>query len=86
MIGGGQDSVKHEEFTWVNTMIGNVKKVFNGTYHTVGDEHLPRYFAEFCYRFDCHFNLASMFTRLAYVAVRTPPMPLRLLSLTEQSG
>ncbi|MCU7880817.1 MAG: hypothetical protein KZQ66_14175 [Candidatus Thiodiazotropha sp. (ex Lucinoma aequizonata)] len=53
---------------------------------TVGDEHLPRYFAEFCYRFDRRFNLASMFTRLAYVAVRTPSMPLRLLTLTEQSG
>ncbi|MCU7880669.1 MAG: transposase [Candidatus Thiodiazotropha sp. (ex Lucinoma aequizonata)] len=33
-------------------MIGNVKKAFNGTYHTVGDEYFPRYFAKFCYRFD----------------------------------
>ncbi|MCU7899997.1 MAG: IS1595 family transposase [Candidatus Thiodiazotropha sp. (ex Lucinoma aequizonata)] len=86
VTGGGQDSVKHEEFTWVNTMIGNVKKAFNRTYHTVSDEHLPRYFTGFCYRFDRRFNLASMFTRLAYVAVRTPPMPLRLLTLSEQSG
>ncbi|MCU7912301.1 MAG: transposase [Candidatus Thiodiazotropha sp. (ex Lucinoma aequizonata)] len=28
-----------------------------GTYHTVSDERLPRYFAEFCYRFDRRFNL-----------------------------
>ena len=86
VTGGGPESVRHEEFTWVNTMIGNVKKSLNGTYHTVSDKHLPRYLAEFCYRFDRRFNLASMFARLAYVAVRTPPMPLRLLTLTEQSG
>ncbi|MCU7895175.1 MAG: transposase [Candidatus Thiodiazotropha sp. (ex Lucinoma aequizonata)] len=27
---GGPNSVKHEEFTWVNTMIGNVKKYSTG--------------------------------------------------------
>ena len=86
VTGGGPASVKHEEFTWVNTMIGNVKRSLNGTYHKVGDKHLPRYLAEFCYRFDRRFNLASMFTRLACIAVRTPPMPLRLLTLTEPSG
>lgn len=86
VTGGGPASVKHEEFTWVNTMIGNVKRSLNGTYHKVGDKHLPRYLAEFCYRFDRRFNLANMFTRLAYIAVRTPPMPLKLLALTEPSG
>ena len=86
VTGGGADSVKHEEFTWVNAMIGNVKKALNGTYHKVGDKHLPRYLAEFCYRFNRRFNLGDMFPRLAYVAVRTAPMPLRLLTLAEQSG
>ena len=86
VTGGGPGSVKHEEFTWVNTMIGNVKKALNGTYHKVGDKHLPRYLAEFCYRFNRRFNLRDMFPRLAYVAVRTSPMPLRLLTLPEQSG
>jgi transposase-like protein len=86
VTGGGPDSVNHEEFTWVNTMIGNVKKSLNGTYHKVGTKHLPRYLAEFCYRFNRRFDLSSMFPRLGYIAVRTPPMPLRLLTLTEQSG
>ena len=86
VTGGGPDSVKHEEFTWVNTIIGNVKKSLNGTYHKVGDKHLPRYLAEFCYRFNRRFSLVDMFARLAYVAVRTPPMPLRLLILAEPSG
>lgn len=86
VTGGGPNSVKHEELTWVNTLIGNVKRSLNGTYHTIGDKHLPRYLAEFCYRFDRRFNLADMFARLAYVAVRTPPMPMRLLTLAERSG
>lgn len=86
VTGGGPDSVKHEEFTWVNTMLGNVKRSLNGTYHKVGDKHLPRYLAEFCYRFNRRFNLGDMFPRLVYVALRTPPMPLRLLTLAEQSG
>ncbi len=86
VTGGGPDSVKHQEFAWVNTMIGNVKRALNGTYHYVSDRHLPRYFAEFCYRFDRRFNLEAMFARLAYVAVRTPPMPLRLLTLAESCG
>ena len=86
VTGGGPDSVKHEEFAWVNTMIGNVKKSLNGTYHNACGKHLPRYFAEFCYRFDRRFNLEAMFPRLAYVAVRTPPMPLRLLILPEPCG
>ncbi|MCU7893566.1 MAG: hypothetical protein KZQ66_02595 [Candidatus Thiodiazotropha sp. (ex Lucinoma aequizonata)] len=29
MTGGGQDSMKHEEFTWVNTKIGNVKSNYS---------------------------------------------------------
>ena len=86
VTGGGPDSVKHEEFTWVNTMIGNVKKSINGTYHKIGEKHLPRYLAEFCYRFNRRFDLPGMFARLAYVSVRTPPMPLRLLTLTEKNG
>jgi ISXO2-like transposase domain/Transposase zinc-ribbon domain len=86
VTGGGPDSVKHEEFTWVNTMIGNVKKSFNGTYHMVSAKHLPRYLAEFCYRFNRRFDLAGMFPRFGYIAVRTSPMPLRLLVIAEQSG
>ena len=33
LTGGGYQSVTKEEFTWVNTMIGNVKNAVTGTYH-----------------------------------------------------
>lgn len=51
VTGGGHQRVTKEEFTWVNTMIGNVKNAITGTYHAINPHHLPRYLAEFCYRF-----------------------------------
>jgi transposase-like protein len=86
VTGGGPASVTLEAFTWVNTMIGNVKNAIHGTYHAVSERHLPRYLAEFCYRFNRRFNLEDMIARLGYVAVRTPPMPHRLLKLAEVWG
>ena len=88
VTGGGPASVTKEEFAWVNTMIGNVKNAITGTYHSVGGghKHLPRYLAEFCYRFNRRFKLAELLPRLAYVAVRTPPMPYRLLKQAEAYG
>jgi transposase-like protein len=86
VTGGGPHSVTQEEFTWVNTLIGNVKKAINGTYHAIGSKHLPRYLAEFCYRHNRRFQLNNMLPRFAYVAVRTPPMSMRLLKMAEAYG
>lgn len=86
VTGGGPQSVTLEAFTWVNTLIGNVKNSMHGSYHTISARHLPRYLAEFCYRFNRRYQLEEMIPRLAYVAVRTPPMPQRLLSMAEAWG
>jgi len=86
VTGGGAECVTIEAFTWVNTMIGNVKNSMVGTYHAINHKHLPRYLAEFCYRFNRRFELRDMLERLAYVAVRTPPMPMRLLKMAELHG
>lgn len=83
ITGGGPDSVEIKEFKWVNTMLGNVKNAIRGTYHAISEKHIPRYLAEFCYRFNRRFHLEDMVPRLAYVALRTPPMPQRLLKLAE---
>ncbi len=69
--------------TWVDTMLGNVKNAIHGTYHAIREKHLPRYLAEFSYRFNRRFDLASMLARLATAAARTPPMPYRLVKLAE---
>ena len=66
------------EFHWVHTILGNVRNAIHGTYHAFSAKHLPRYVAEFCYRFNRRFDLAQMMGRLGYVAARTPPLPHRL--------
>ena len=69
--------------TWVNTILGNIKRSLHGTYHRLSSKHLPRYLAEFSYRFNRRFSLTEMFPRLAFVALRTAPMPYRVLKLAE---
>jgi hypothetical protein len=86
VTGGGPACVAIEAFSWVNTMISNVKNAMHGSYHSVSSRHLPRYLGEFCYRFNRRFSLDDMIPRLAYAAVRTPPMPHRLLKLAEAWG
>src|SRR5207237_4940805 len=70
-------------FKWVNTTLGNIKSAITGTYRAIRDKHVPRSLAEFEYRFNRRYDLAAMMPRLAYVALRTPPMPYRLLRLAE---
>jgi ribosomal protein L37AE/L43A len=84
VVGGGKRAVEHPAFNWVNTLLGNVKNSLRGTYHALRVKHIPRYLAEFQYRFNRRFDLESMVPRLAYIAVRTPPMPARLLTLAEK--
>ena len=86
VTGGGPQSVTLDEFQWVNTMIGNVKRAIHGTYHAIDPKHLPRYLAEFCYRFNRRFDLRAMMPRFLHAAARTPPMPGRLLKLAEAYG
>lgn len=68
---------------WVDTMLGNVKNAIHGTYHAIAHKHLPRYLAEFCWRFNRRFDLTNLLPRLAVIATRTPPMPYRLVKLAE---
>lgn len=86
VTGGGPESVTKREFAWVNTMIGNIKTAMTGSYHAINPKHLPRYLAEFCYRFNRRFQLEDMIPRFSYIALRTPPMPGRLLSMAEDYG
>jgi transposase-like protein len=86
VTGGDPGCVELDAFTWVNTIIGNVKNAIHITYHAINKKHLPRYLAEFCYRFNRRYKLEDMIPRLGYVAMRTPPMPYRLLKLAEVWG
>ncbi len=82
VTGGGQRSCGHSRFVRVNTMLANVKQSLAGTCHALDGKHLPRYLAEFCYRYD----LEALVPRLLHASVRTPPIPYRLLTLAESCG
>ena len=70
---------------WLNTVLANIK--------TRDRRHVPSAvqqeacrrarLAEFEYRFNRRYDLPAMIPRLGWVAVRTPPMPYRLLKLAE---
>ena len=79
----GNKPVQDSVFKWVNTVLGNVKCALVGTYRAISGKHVSRYLSSFAYRFNRRFSLPDMFSRLAYVALRTPPMPYRLLKLAE---
>ena len=81
VVGGGKASVEHPEFRWVNTILGNIKSALRGAYHAIRPKYAQRYLAEFEYRFNRRFDLPDIIPRLLYVALRTPPMPDRLLKL-----
>jgi len=86
VTGGGRTAAKDPTFKWVNTALGNIKSALTGTYRHVSPNHVARYLAEFQYRFNQRHDLAGMLARLSYVAIRTPPMPGKLLKLAETSG
>jgi hypothetical protein len=79
--GGGVPDRGPPIFTWVNTLLGNVKNALHGTYHALRPKYLQRYLSEFCYRFNRRFDLAALVPRLIVAAARTPPLSYRLATL-----
>src|SRR5712672_2498567 len=83
ITGSGRQAALTPALNWVSTTLGNIKSAITGTYRAIRDKHVPCYLAEFEYRFTRRYDLAAMMPQLGYVAVRTPPMPYRLLKLAE---
>src|SRR5271157_5621599 len=79
----GKQAARTPAVKWVNTALGNIKAALVGTYRAVREKHVPRYLAEFEYRFNRRYDLKTMIPRLAFVALRTAPMPYRLLKLAD---
>ena len=86
LTGSGSVAVEKVAFKWVNTVLGNVKSAITGTYRSIASQHVPRYLAEFQYRFNRRYDLAAMIPCLIKDSVSTPPMPYRLLKLAEPWG
>jgi transposase-like protein len=87
VTGSGRSAAQHPSFRWVNTMLGNLKTSISGTYHSINhSKYGNRYLAEFCYRFNRRFDLASMPQRLLNAAATTKPHTLRTLRMSEAHG
>jgi ribosomal protein L37AE/L43A len=86
VTGSGRKAARHSAFKAVNTVLGNIKSAITATFRSVSRKHVPRRLAEFEYRFNRRYDLPAMIPRLGWVAVRTPPMPYRLLKLAEDYG
>lgn len=80
---GGRRAAEEPTFKWVNTCLGNIKSALTGTYRQLASKHAPRYLAEFQYRFNRRFNLASMLAKLTANSIKTAPMPYHKLRLAE---
>ena len=66
VTGSGPASVRIPAFKWVNTALGNIKSAIIGTYRAISAKHVPRYLAEFEYRFNRRYDLAAMIPRLTW--------------------
>ncbi|MCM8624863.1 transposase, partial [Accumulibacter sp.] len=87
VTGGGQASVKLEQFKAVNTFLGNLKTAYSGTYHAFDfAKYADRYLAEVQYRFNRRFDLKAILDRLLHAAVGIGPRPERVIRFAEHCG
>ncbi|MES9859191.1 MAG: IS1595 family transposase [Sedimenticola sp.] len=85
VTGGGRKSAQNSTFKWVNPCL-ETSRILCRELFMLYEKHVPRYLAEFEYRFNRRFNLPKMIERLLFVALRTPPMPYRFLRMAEVYG
>jgi hypothetical protein len=82
VVGKDRKSTDMECFSWINTILGNLKTAISGTYHAFDFEKYGyRYLGECQYRFNRRFDLSTIFTRLVYAATHTECRPERFLRL-----
>lgn len=76
VVGKARKSTNMDCFTWVNTILGNLKTAINGTYHAFNfEKYAHRYLGEYQYRFNRRFDLSGMLSRLVTATVQTGKRP-----------
>lgn len=86
VTGGGKASTGLPQFRAVNTVLGNLKRSLDGTYHAFAfAKYAHRYLAEAQYRFNRRFNLRSILARLLRAACLTSPTPAFAIRVAEAS-
>lgn len=84
VTGGGKQACEIPQLKAVNTVLGNLKTGIAGTYHAFKfAKYAERYLAEFQFRFNRRFDLASLMQRIVRAAAACKPVPIRLLRMAE---
>ena len=87
VTGGGAASVKLPQFRAVNTLLGNLKTAFSGTYHSFNfEKYAHRYLGEVQYRFNRRFDLSTILVCLIRDCVDVKAHPERRIRAAELGG
>lgn len=72
------------EFTWLNTVLGNLKTTLAGAFHAFDyGKYAVSYLAEFAYRFNRRFDLQGLTARLIVDVARASPKAQRVIRQAE---
>jgi hypothetical protein len=60
VTGSGKPAVQNPAFQWANTLLANLTNSVAATDHAIREKHVPRYLAQFQYRFNRRYRLGDM--------------------------
>ena len=87
IIAGGRKPKDLPEFSWINTVLGNLKTSLGGAYHAFDfAKYGTRYLGAFAYRFNRRFQLDTIAMRLIVAAATTGPRSDTWLRQAEASA
>ena len=87
VVTGGKHPNDLPQFRWINTLLGNLKTSFSGTFHAFNfDKYARRYLGGFCFRFNRRLSLVAMTERIANAVCVCKPYPERALRVAEAYG
>ena len=68
------------QFQWVNTILGNLKTMLHGAFHSLSwAKHADSHLSAFAYRFNRRFDLRALLARLIVDVARCPPRQIRVI-------
>lgn len=76
----GHKAILDSWLPWVHKFIGNAKTWLHGTHHGIRAKYLPRYLAEYTYRFNRRHSPNTLFHRAAVACALSSPITLGALS------
>jgi transposase-like protein len=87
VVTGGKHPNDLPQFCWINTLLGNLKTSFSGTFHAFKfDKYARRYLGGYCFRFNRRFSMAGMTERIANAVCCCGPLTERDLRVAEVYG